>query len=91
MQESNCNPTLGIAYTKLPSSAEDGDSGVVVVRKTRREVRLLVSWRWMSVCGALGRGNETSTGFAAAVPLMSAVSIAGIRGHSVEEEEGWCL
>ena len=37
-----------------------------VVRKTRREVRGLVRWRWMLVWGAWGRGKESSRGLEAA-------------------------
>lgn len=61
--------TLGIAYTKLPRGAAVEDSDVVVVRKRSSDVRLLVSWRWMFVPDARGRGNETSIGFFEAVPF----------------------
>lgn len=59
---------MGIAYTKLPRDAAEADSGVVVVRKTRRAVRLLVSCRWMFVPIARGSGNATSIGFVDAIP-----------------------
>ena len=37
-----------------------------VVRKTRREMRWLVRWRWMLVWGAWGRGKESSRDLEAA-------------------------
>jgi len=37
-----------------------------VVRKTRREVRWLVRWRWVLVWGAWGRGKESSRDLEAA-------------------------
>jgi hypothetical protein len=56
------NRTFGIAYTKLPNGADVEGSGDVVVRKTRSEVPVSVSWTWILVCGALGKGNETAIG-----------------------------
>jgi hypothetical protein len=46
-------------------------SGDVVVRKRRSELPVFVSWMWIFVCGALGRGNET------AISLLEA-SLLGI-------------
>jgi hypothetical protein len=64
-----------MAYTKEPSGAEDADSGVAVVRKSSRLGPLLVSWRWMLVCGALGSGKETSIGACDASPFVIAAAI----------------
>jgi tRNA(Met) C34 N-acetyltransferase TmcA len=64
--------TLGIAYTKLPIGAEVAESDVVVVKKATMEVRLSVNWRWIFVCGARGRGNATSIGFAIMMPSRGA-------------------
>jgi hypothetical protein len=60
--------TLGMAYTKLPKGAEVLVSGVAVVRNMSSEVRLLVNWRWILVCGARGRGKAISIGFSEVAP-----------------------
>ena len=65
-----------MAYTKEPSGDEVADSPEDDVRKSSRLGPLLVSWRWMLVCGALGNGNDISTGACGASPLVSVAAIA---------------
>jgi hypothetical protein len=67
--------TLGIAYTKEPRGAEDADSVAAVVSKSSRFGPLFVNWRCMFVCGAFGRGNETSIGACDALLFMVAAAI----------------
>jgi hypothetical protein len=67
--------TFGMAYTKLPKDAGVEAASAEVVRKRRREVRWFVRCRWMWVCGARGRGKESSYVFGTAVPLCIIVAI----------------
>jgi hypothetical protein len=48
------------------------------VRNNSKFGPLLVSCRWMFVCGALGKGNETSIGARDASPLADVVAIAWV-------------
>lgn len=67
--------TLGMAYTKEPRGAEVADSAAAVVRKSNKFGPLSVSWRCIFVCGAFGRGNETSVSACVVMPSMIAVAI----------------
>lgn len=51
-----------MAYTKEPMGLEEVVSVAAVVRKSTRFGPLMVSWRCMLVCGALGNGKATSIG-----------------------------
>lgn len=70
--------TFGIAYTNDPKVEDDADSALEVVRNSSKFGPLSVTWTWMLVCGARGRGNETSIGACDASPFVKVVAIARV-------------
>jgi hypothetical protein len=80
--------TLGIAYTKDPNGVDDAESGVAEVRNSSKFGPLLVSWRWIFVCGPLGSGKDTSMGACDASPFVNVVAIAWGVWMMVTEQRG---
>jgi len=67
--------TFGIANTNEPIVVTDGESGVVVVRKSSKLGPLSVSCRWTLVCGAFGNGKATSIGSCDGLGLVIASTV----------------
>ena len=67
--------TFGIAYTNEPRGTEDVESDVDVVRNSVMFGPLSRSWRYTSVCGAFGKGKETSLGVCDMSPFVREVAI----------------
>jgi hypothetical protein len=67
---------------------EDADSELDVVRNSSKFGPLSVNWTWMLVCGAFGKGNETSIGACDASPLVRVVAIARGEVGGVGEGKG---